>query len=62
MNFRVPKIKNSTVNTVIFNASGAVKKIWLDTHEDEIEINGVDIAADAEIQVNKIIKFNGDGL
>jgi C-terminal processing protease CtpA/Prc len=62
MKFRIPQIKNTTVTTVIFNASGAVKKIWLDTHEEEIEINDVEIASDAEIQVNKILKFGGDGL
>ena len=62
MKFKIPKIKDPTVNTVTFNASGAIKKIWLDTHEAEIEITDVEIASDAEIQVNKIIKFNGDGL
>ncbi|MCK9593437.1 MAG: hypothetical protein M0Q91_15635 [Methanoregula sp.] len=60
MKIKIPQINDASVTCVVFAPSGNVKKIWIETKEEEIDITNLSLEKDAEITINKLIKWNGE--
>jgi hypothetical protein len=60
MKFTFPKIKDGIVTSLKLTPAGSIKYIAIECYADEIDLSGLNLDNNAEVSLNRIIKWISD--
>ena len=60
MKFTFPKVKDGLVTSLKLTPAGSIKYIAIECYADEIDLSGLNLDNNAEVSLNRIIKWNTD--